>query len=58
MRPEDERPEAPRCESCGRFMQAEGRGDWVVVYRCCGMTRTRFRPQFRKPREMIGEVNR
>lgn len=57
MRPESERPEAPRCDSCGQFMQQRMSGDRLVVYECCGIERTKFRPQFVAPREAIGQTN-
>jgi len=57
MRPEDERPDAPRCDSCGRFMEAASTRDRLVVYKCCGIERTRFRPQFVAPREAISQTN-
>ena len=52
-RPEAERPEAPRCGGCGRFMQVRNAMERAVVYECCYEDKTVFRPQFRRPDEVI-----
>lgn len=45
-RPESERSDAPRCPSCGQFMQPAEPGEKLIVYECCGIEQTVFRPQF------------
>jgi hypothetical protein len=53
MRPERDLPDAPRCRSCGRFMQVEAERERLVVYGCCGTTKCLFKPEFRPPPERL-----
>lgn len=38
--------DAPRCPSCHRYMEVEKRGDRMVTYECCGMTKTLPKEEF------------
>lgn len=58
-RPEDQKPEQPRCNACGQFMELEESDrERVQVYSCCGRTVTRFRPEFIEPTERMSGLPR
>lgn len=39
-----ERPDAPRCPVCGKFMEVVKQANSTVSYECCGVQKTKVSP--------------
>lgn len=39
--------DVPRCKVCGKYMEKQQEARRMVTYECCGMTRSKVKPEFR-----------